>query len=584
MHHNLQAEEIQRGPKRVKLGIGLVRVSSPGQANVQHGSLEQQRHMLMRWAERQGEKAGCEYKIQRVIEEDISGRHDSMHKRTGLHEARIAIRNGKVDFFVIEKLDRLSRDKIGNQLFIEAANENGVEVHEVESGLINLKDRGNRLGFNIKNIMAEEYSLDLEEKVTKKQREARVNNGKDTATFPVLGLDPHPTKTGMFVINEKEKQIVEDVFTQFCILGGSLKATAGYCDRKGYQTKVRYTKQKVDKNGNIIPPRKVGGARFDITNVRYLLTNPKYRGYHYFKDTWNQFTKLQDPNGYVRWEYAHGPVIDLELFRTVQGLLKQNEIKDIRSPKGDTGKVYLLSGILQTPDGVFFHGSAAKGGSNLYYEHKETRRRIVKERIEEAVCDRLKQYLSDSATLREVINLSLKNRLLGLPMIEDEIKEARTKIAKLEGTLGGFSEAIREAAAKNPAKLPEICALILDEKKWAETDLALAKTGLEDLLQKKERITTEFKEKTILDYLTLGLERFEERSDLQKKQILQGIVRRVVLHPEGRLELTIDPDPGRCHIPEKKVRIGEEWRGGRDSNPRLFFTQCDQAVTIITIA
>jgi DNA invertase Pin-like site-specific DNA recombinase len=278
-------------------------------------------------------KTGFKYKIIRIIEEDISGRGDSLHKRTGLMEAKRAIKNGKIDFFVVEKLDRLSRDKIGNQLFVETANDYGVEVHEVESGLINLRDRGSRLGFNIKNIMAEEYSLDLEEKVTKKQREARFNNGKDVATVPTLGLDMHPTKAGMYVINTSEQRIVEDIFRQFCALGGSLKATQDYCTKKGYRTKVRYTKQKIDREGNIVQPRKIGGKEFNLKRLHYLLTNPKYRGYSHFKDTWNQFAKLQDENGYVKWNYAHGPVIDIELFKQVQALLEQNEIKTFRSPK-----------------------------------------------------------------------------------------------------------------------------------------------------------------------------------------------------------------------------------------------------------
>ena len=55
--------------------------------------------------------------------------------------------------------------------------EKTIESHSFESGKIDLRDRGSRLGFNIKNLLAEEYSLELEEKITKKQREARVNNG-----------------------------------------------------------------------------------------------------------------------------------------------------------------------------------------------------------------------------------------------------------------------------------------------------------------------------------------------------------------------------------------------------------------------
>jgi hypothetical protein len=58
--------------------------------------------------------------------------------------------------------------------------------------------------------MAEEYSLDLVEKLTKKGREARVNNGKDNNSMPVLGLDEHPTEACFYIINKKE-QIIEQL-------------------------------------------------------------------------------------------------------------------------------------------------------------------------------------------------------------------------------------------------------------------------------------------------------------------------------------------------------------------------------------
>ena len=353
-------ERALKSEKKVKVGLGLVRVSSKAQADVQHGSLEQQKHMLNRWAERQSEKSGCEYRITRIIEEDISGRGASIHKRTGFHEVRREIKSGRIDFFVIEKLDRLSRDKIANQVFIETATDHEVEVFEVESGLINLRDRGNRLGFNIKNIMAEEYSLELEEKVAKKQREARVNNGKDVATTPILGLDPHPTKVGMYVINKSEKRVVEDLFEQFCLLGGSLTELSKYCERKGYRTRVRVTKQKIDKDGNIVPPRQVGGFKFNLKRLRYHLTNSKYRGYGKFKDTWNQFPKLQDEDGFVRWDYHHGAVVPLELFDRVESILEQNQRH--ASHTSHTGNVYLLAGVLRHADGSTFQGASANGG------------------------------------------------------------------------------------------------------------------------------------------------------------------------------------------------------------------------------
>ncbi|MGK5088283.1 recombinase family protein, partial [Bdellovibrionota bacterium FG-2] len=246
-----------------KRGWGLIRVSTKEQAEVQHGSPEQQSNMLKRWAISQSEKGDCDFVIERIISEEVSGTKKTFDKRMGLQELRRACRAKAIDFIVIEKLDRLGRYQIGNQITPQEAAAPGVEVYEMESGLINLRDRGNRLGFNIKNMLAEEYSLDLEEKIAKKVREARVNNGKDNSTRPILGLDPHPTRTGVYLINPDEQRIVVDMFESF-LKHGSSTALINYCKEKGYKSREVWTKQKIDRSGNIIPPRKIGGTAFDL--------------------------------------------------------------------------------------------------------------------------------------------------------------------------------------------------------------------------------------------------------------------------------------------------------------------------------
>jgi DNA invertase Pin-like site-specific DNA recombinase len=66
------------------------------------GSLEQQEKMIHRWAKNQSEKhPTCEYKVDRIIVEDISGSEDSLKKRHGLKQLRAAIKSRQIDFFVI---------------------------------------------------------------------------------------------------------------------------------------------------------------------------------------------------------------------------------------------------------------------------------------------------------------------------------------------------------------------------------------------------------------------------------------------------------------------------------------------------
>ena len=99
---------------KVKIGWALMRVSTKTQAEVQHGSLEQQRHMLERWSDQQSENSGGRYEITKFFEEDISGRGKAIHKRMALMEIERAIENRAIDFIVFEKVDRLARDMIYN--------------------------------------------------------------------------------------------------------------------------------------------------------------------------------------------------------------------------------------------------------------------------------------------------------------------------------------------------------------------------------------------------------------------------------------------------------------------------------------
>ena len=553
--------------KSVKIGWGLARVSSKAQAEVQHGSLEQQGHMMKRWAATQSQREGIEYQIIRIVEEDISGRKKSLKKRDGYHEILRAIKTKQIDFVVIEKLDRLGRDKVSNQFFIDTASENEVEIFEVESGRINMKDRGSRLGFNIKNLLAEEYSLDLEEKVTKKVREAKVNNGKDSATIPVLGLEAHPTKIGIYVIDKNEQKVVIDIFETF-LKTGSLKETVSYCKKMGYKTKARSTREKIDKKGNRILPRQVGGQDFDSKRLYDHLTNTKYLGHAYFKDTWVQFPNLQDEEGFVKWNYAHGPVIDEELFLKVRTLLEQNKQKSASS-KGRTA--YLLSGVLYLHDGTPFHGVSAKSGANSYYQDRKKTVRIERFKIEKIVKNRVGQYLKDSDLLKGLFQTALKHRSIGGPVIDSDITRMNQRLNELNGIDKTLSEAIRNVALSGDvAKVIEASKAIADEKAKVEKERESLKAQLQDLQRSKAQISEQRGVKSLQDYIGLALKDFKQKNDHIQKQIIQSLIPKIILHPDQKLELQVNLDclnlsdcDGR-----KKVRIPEKWRGRRDSNPR----------------
>jgi DNA invertase Pin-like site-specific DNA recombinase len=551
----MKIESVIRKDKLDKTGWGYLRVSTTAQAEVQHGSLEQQRHMLERWAVRESERVGCNYQLTRIIEEDISGRAASLHKRRGYHELVCAVKTGNIDFVVFEKIDRLNRDKIENQLFVEMCDDHGVEVYEVESGLINLRDRGNRLGFHFKNFMAEEYSLDLAEKITKKQREAKFNNGKDSSTTPILGLDPHPTKTGFYTINIEEQLIINDIFRHF-VSSGSLKVTSDYCNEKGYRTKVRYTREKIDREGNRIPPCRVGGEKFGIQNLKLLLQNPKFRGYDFFKDTWNQFTHKQDENGLVRWNYSHGPVVDEWLFERVQRLLSNNKKCHARGSK--QRRSYLLSGILITPDRIKFHGESAKSGQNPYYVNKKHKISIPADKIEGIVIDYIERFYKENGIWEKVLNDTLRDKNQKLYLVTEEIARLKRMISEKETYVETLRNSIYEASKISPDAMVQAALKLSEEEKRIQEELQKLREDLNVQRDRQNLIDTRLRQDVVAKHVNECLEKFRNGDSIRRKQIVQALVREIEVRPDNRLEIRLNPWAS-CDKDEK-VRVCEGWR------------------------
>ena len=518
-----------------------MRVSTKQQAEVQHGSLEQQRHMLERWSLQQSEKSGGLYQITRFFEEDISGRGKAIHKRMALMEIERAIETKSIDFVVFEKVDRLARDIIYNLGLVKKAQENGVEVHEFESGQIDLRDRGSRLGFNIKNLLAEEYSLDLEEKITKKQREARINNGKDSSTFPILGLDPHPAKRGMYIINKKEQDQVLDIFKKF-IEVGSLKAIVEYCKENRYVTKIRMTREKSDKEGTIIPSQRVGGDPIDSAYLRNILTNPKIRGYSSFKDTWNQFPKMQDSDGVVKWDYPHGAVVPIEIFNEAQIALEKNAKFNCRL----RGQIYYLSNILFYEDGSAFSGAGAHGRNTKYqYYHCPNKKiRIRKEKIERLIVKRVKEYLKNSDILKKMIGDTNALANIGVPILVEEVAGLKRRLAENKKVIEGFSNFIRQSALTEPTQLDQVIRTITAERDKAEIEILLLERELANKENQLRELKSEDQDKKIRDYLKDLLENFDSQKDLKKRDIIQLIIPKIIIHEDNKLEIWVRRDLG----------------------------------------
>lgn len=215
--------------------------------------------------------------------------------------------------------------------------------------------------------------------------------------------------------------------------------------------------------------RCLGGEFFTTASLKGLLENPKYRGSAKFKDTWNQFPQLQDDDGMVRWEYAHGVIIDEATAADVNAVIASMRQ---RNPKKSKYNGFLLTGILVGEDGSRYHGDPAKSGANPYYYNKTLKQRIPCEELDDLVVKRVKEYLEKQGVIEGVINNFLKHKNVGVPFLEEEKTRLRNKIRDLARVVESFSETLRQAALAGQ-NVAELAQSLLDERKKAEEEKAV---------------------------------------------------------------------------------------------------------------
>ena len=419
------------------------------------------------------------------------------------------------------------------------------------------------MGIKFKNAFASEYSDELKDKITEKTRYAKVFNGKDNGTSVILGLDADPIEAGFYVINEKEKIIVLDMFKKFIELG-SITELVKYCDLKGYKTKQYWTKGGT-KKGIRVEPQKRGGIKITNNYIVKLLKNPKLRGFNTFKDDRNMFKELQDENGYVRWEYRHGRVVTKNLTDRVDSIFKENSHKERRYRK----RTYLLSGILfNSQTGNKFIGEAAKSGKNVYYADRVSKIRIPKKEIEKVIIKRIKEYLSNSETLKSIFSQVLKDKYLGLPLIRENIQQCRKEIKLYQIRLEELTNALSEVL-KSGKDMAEACQMLALDRNKIEKKLADVNSNLEKWVEHEKKVRNNFNNDSVEDFLRKALVGFDKKSDERKRTVIRNLIPKIEVDPNNwnEIYLYLRPDPANCHS-GAKVRLEKKWRERRDSNSR----------------
>ena len=549
--------------KKTLEGWAVVRVSKENFA--QNGSPTQQMNLIKDWEKRQSLSTGKNYKVVNYIVEDgKSARYQNTHKRKEILHLAELVKHGTIDFIVTERLDRFSRDEVFNLQIMRDARKNNIELHEVNYGQFNPNDRGQRMGWKFRNLQAGEYSEGVSEDVARKHRSAMIYNGKDPSPHPILGLDLSKKWIGIYEPNKKELEAVKDILESFVRLNYNKKELAKYCDDKGYRTKIWWTKEK-NKDGEIIPPKKRGGQKFTCASLNTILESPKLRGYNFFYDNWGQFPDKQDHDGWIKWDYAHfkkhGPIIPESLWTQVDKGLDQI-IKRSRS------NVFLLSGVLLAEDGSKFTGESAKNGEHLYYYNRHLGKRFPVEHIHKHLFARLKEIITHSSLMKEIIQRIQKHQ--GQNKFEMERFKIKEEQETLRGVVENFSNALKKLVSERPENLSDILDTMMNEKKTTQERIKELELELKRLSEVELNFHSNMKGCDFKEAVRFLLMNLDKLSPLEQKKLIQTIIpqaRIICDEDKNKLELIYNLDA------QKKGRSLEEERP-------LNFTNNDKVVCL----
>ena len=558
--------------------IALLRVSSLGQSEVQHGSLEQQRNAIIKKIQETSQRTGKNYHIIEFIEEDsgVSAKVQNTKNRKDLKRIEELIRSGTAKALFTDRSDRLSRDLEYNIRFSRMMVECEAEYFEVESGKIDFKQQDQFFGYVYRSFNAEAYSVNLSRNVRTQGRRARVNNGKDTNTTTVFGIDAHPTLVCQYVINTKETE-------QLNMLGWHLiktrdaVATARYGNELGIRTKVRWIKEQINKDGVRIPPRKVGGELLTGKKLMKMLTSPKVWGHHHFKDDLNQFPEKQNSDGYVRFDYAHGPVLELELIEELKKLQKEN-----KNHNPSFNDDFLLSGFLETENGELYRGDSTtkiKKRGNIKYTYYVARtklsqiRRLNAKALENDLLERLKEFLLGSdAFIRLIISGKVEQDKL-TQKYDTDIGELKNQAQGLQLELDQFSVKIRKLVLSDSDDFQDALLILKEEKSKVECELNMLKESIDKLQGERSKSVTQSCDKEFFQKFKAFFSEFERLSNSDKKMLLKAFMPKIIVHVDFRIEIKVNPAfyemfENTGMESEKIVRANKRWLGRRDSNSR----------------
>lgn len=252
-------------------------------------------------------------------DEGISGR--STDKRVAFNRMiRHARKKPKpFDVILIHKFNRFARNREDAIIFKSLLKrECSIKVISITEPI-----EDDKIGIIIESVLdafSEYYSINLSEEVKKGMGEKASRGGVQTR--PPYG---YTIKNNQLVLVNKEANIVRFIYDKFLNEGYTYIDIAKELNNMGIKT----------KNGNL----------FQSKSIKYILTNPTYKGYL----VWNRKEKSGKIRQNSEWIMAKGdfePIISDDIYHQVQNKIDKLKKKSPKHTKPSNNYKHILSGIM----------------------------------------------------------------------------------------------------------------------------------------------------------------------------------------------------------------------------------------------
>ncbi len=531
------------GSSEIKIGALYCRVSTDELAEVQHGSLEQQKHMGIAMANQLTESTGIQHIVRHILVEE-KGVSGGSYKRPKYQELLKLIEARKISFICAKEISRLCRSTSMFCALMQKANENGVSVHIKGLSI----DFGSPMGKAMAQILAVVSELEREmirERTRSSIRSAMLNNKKIPGGTVCIGFDPHPTQKGYWVPNSEELEKVKFLMKTFCETG-SLKETLAEAVKMGIKTKR--------------------GNEMDYTYLKRLLTNKKLIGKMMVKTGRNYEEEV--------WvDLPHGTVVPEDLFQSVQ-----NQFAKLDQKRGHYNRrgrrIYLLTGLLvNQANGNLFRGVSGisrNGDPYYYYWNDKGRVRLDAIEIENAIFKELKRAYQNDTQLATYIKQIEQSKFSRLDFLNSQITSTKNELREIQQEEEAVLRKLRQEIGSSTSSALSWLEKQIGQNESKRLDLEARTMELEkerDLLKSCDVNTSRTR-----GVLANVFERLMKADPAKQRGFLREIFEKIEVLDGDQIKLTWAIP---AHLDSPPVTDGGEmvvlacdWRERWDSNPR----------------